>query len=251
MTTTSLISNQLENNLHNDFTNVELLSPQECLEVRSLVHQLKKSWLKRAPSLPFYTLGTASYFHTVSENPTGKYDAVIDRYNPLLWEHFSWLYERLADALTQKLAAPVHYPKERLALPGFHIFLAHKVFEQPMAAIHRDLQYKQHKWEPEAAADFSNPISFTLAIALPKSGAGMNIWNLHHDEVDKLPQAEIDRLLPTRKQYFHAYELGKFALHSGLFLHQIAPIKNLQPGDERITLQGHGLFFNGAWHLHW
>jgi hypothetical protein len=250
MSSLSLLSIQSENYLHQSITNIDFLTPQDCLEVRSVLHDLRKLWIQQHPYFPFYTLGIASYLHKLSENTIAQYNTQIQRYNTLLWHNLGWLYERLAYTLTQKLAAPIHYP-ERLSLPGFHIFLSHKAFEQPIASIHCDLQYKQHKWEPKEAADFSNPISFTLAITLPKSGAGMNIWDLPHNEVAQLPQPKIERLTESRKKYFHAYELGKFSLHSGHFIHQIAPITNIQPDDERITLQGHGLLLQGVWHLYW
>ncbi len=237
--------------LHSYAVNVEVITPQECLQVHSVVHDLREFWINRHPFLPFYSLGTASYFHAPSEQADTNYSTAIKHYNPLLRKHFDWLYKRLADTLAEKLAAPTHYPDNRLALPGFHIFLAHKAFEQPMAAIHRDLQYRQHKWEPIEAANFSHPISFTLAIALPQSGAGMNVWDLHHEEVEQLEPSEIEQLTESKKQHFHAYELGKIALHSGHFVHQIAPVQNIQPEDERITLQGHGIFFQGVLHLYW
>ena len=41
------------------------------------------------------------------------------------------------------------------------------------------------------------------------------------------------------------------ALHAGHLLHQIAPGTALQPQDERITLQGHGVYVDGAWRLYW
>ena len=51
--------------------------------------------------------------------------------------------------------------------------------------------------------------------------------------------------------HYHAYEVGKLALSSGLYVHQAAPGRNLQLDDERITLQGHGIFYQGTWQLYW
>lgn len=245
-----VVSIQSEKHLRDRITNIDFLTPQDCLEVHSALHGLRKLWIQQHPYFPFYTLGVASYLHKASGNIISQYNTLLKSYNTLLWQNLGWLYERLAYTLTQKLAAPTQYP-DRLALPGFHIFLSHKAFDQPIASIHCDLQYRQHKWEPKEAADFNNPISFTLAIRLPKTGAGMNIWNLYHSQVDKLPHSAIERLTESEKKYFHAYELGKITLHSGHFIHQIAHIKNIQPDDERITLQGHGLLFQGVWHLYW
>ena len=148
----------------------------------------------------------------------------------------------------QQLNAPTCY-SDNLALPGFHIFLFHPAFEQSTAKLHRDLQYRQHQWHEDQ--ENNRHISFTLALKLPKFGGGMNIWDLHHREVDKLSQTKMESLALSRKKEFYPYQLGKLALHSGHFVHQIAPGKNMQPDDQRITLQGHGTCDRGVWHLYW
>ena len=104
---------------------LSLLTESESREVHSAVHELKPYWVRRAPSLPFYTLGAASY-RDAKENES-DYIAKAEHYNPLLWEHLGWLYERLADRLSERLGMPVKY-REPGALPGFHIFLAHWAF---------------------------------------------------------------------------------------------------------------------------
>ena len=246
----SLLTKKLEDNLQNHFTKVDLLAPSECELVCSRIANLKQFWLQQDASLPFYSLGTASYFHDPVHNPVEKYHSLVKCYNTLLWDNFAWLYQKLADNLAAKLAAPIYYPKN-LALPGFHIFLAHKSFEQLDPPIHRDIQYRMHGWETQSATSYAQTISFTLAIKLPKSGAGINIWDLHHDEVDRMSPTEIESLVESQTKYFYPYELGKFALHSGHFVHQIAPVNNIQPNDQRITLQGHGFLVGGVWHLYW
>lgn len=63
------------------------------------------------------------------------------------------------------------------ALPGFHIFRAHQQFLNPVASMHIDLQHKTLQWQEELQVDpETNTLSFTLALALPKSGAGLNTW---------------------------------------------------------------------------
>lgn len=123
------------------------------------------------------------------------------------------------------------------------------MFEKPIAKLHRDLQYRQHQQYKNQ--DYRNHISYTLSIELPKSGGGMNIWDLHHTEIDQLSPAQIEALALSRRKEFYPYQLGKFALHSGHFIHQVAPAKNMQPDDRRITLQGHGICDRGVWHLYW
>lgn len=247
---TSLLTKKLENNLQDHFTTNDLLTPLECKNVCSAIKSLRQFWLQQDSTLPFYSLGTASYFHDPINKPVAQYYSLVKRFNHLLWQNFGWLYQKLADILASKLSAPICYP-EHLALPGFHIFLAHKYFEQLEPPVHRDLQYRMHKWEPIKGVDYTQAISFTLAVKLPQGGAGMNIWNLHHDEVDLISPAEIESLVQSRKKFFFPYELGKFVLHSGHFVHQIAPGNDIHSDDERITLQGHGFLTEGAWHLYW
>lgn len=227
---------------------IDLLTESECLAVRSVVHKLRKFWTQRHPALPFYTLGTASYMDAVQDKQ--DYYSKAKYYNPILRAHLGWLYNKLSVTLAKILKAPVCY-QDVLALPGFHIFLSHKAFEQPIASIHRDLQYELLKWKSPEKIDFSQTISFTLAIALPKFGGGLYLWDLHHDEFPNLTQPDIKRLIGERKKSFHAYKLGKLALHSGHLVHQIAPAQNVQPEDERITIQGHGFPCEGVWQFYW
>lgn len=213
------------------------------------MHDLKSYWIKRDPWVPFYTLGAASYLDAVG-NSRPTYYSKAKHDNPILWEHFKWLYERLSDKLARTLGEPIAYPP-MLALPGFHIYLWCLVFERPVFSIHRDLQYTLLDWKSSTGIDFTRPISFTLAIKLPKSGGGLYIWNLDHEEIRGLPRPEIDRLIGSRKKTFHPYKAGKLILHSGHQVHQVAPMQNAQPDDERITLQGHGLLCQGTWQLYW
>jgi len=226
---------------------INLLTEEECWEVRSIVHDLEEFWIKRHPLLPFYTLGVASPYD-VLKSKQGYYEKA-KYYNSILYTHLDWLYERLSNALTKHLQSPSFYP-EFLALPGFHIFLAHKAFEQPMGAVHCDKSYMFH-WQPSEGIDFNNPISFTLAVCLPKHGSGMYVWDLQYEEVKGLEHSEIEQLAIMRKKSFHPYKVGRLILHSGFMVHQIAPGKNLQLDDERITLQGHGLLCQNTWQLHW
>lgn len=226
---------------------LDLLTEDECLNIRSEVYELKDFWIQRHPLLPFYTLGLASPYDVLNDKQ-GYYNNV-KYYNSILRDRFGWLYERLADSLSNHLQTSTSYP-DRLALPGFHIFLPHKAFEQPMGAVHCDKSYMFH-WQPSAGIDFNNPISFTLAIALPKFGAGMSVWNLPYKDAKGLNHSEIEQLALDKKKRFHPYKVGRLVLHSGHMVHQIAPGKNLQLDDARITLQGHGLLCWGTWQLHW
>lgn len=212
-------------------TRLNLLTQEECQKVRSIVYELKEFWLKRNSYLPFYTLGAASYIDAAKDKQ--DYYRQAERYNSILCDRLGWLYERLADTLAQFLKAPTSY-QHALALPGFHIYLACKFFEQPIASIHCDLQYKLVNWESPDKIDFTEPISFTLAISLPKFGGGLNIWELHHQEIIGIPQSELKQLARSRAKSFYPYLVGQLILHSGHTFHQAAPAKNIQPDDSTL-----------------
>lgn len=227
---------------------LNLLSEDECSKVRSTVYEVQEFWLKRNLYLPFYTLGVASYLDAAQSPPDYYRKAQI--YNPILYDRLGWLYERLSDRLAQLLKAPTSY-QQKSALPGFHIYLACKLFEQPIASIHCDSQYNLINWESRDRTDFNNPISFTLAISLPKFGGGLNIWNLHYHEIANTSRSEFVQLVKSRTKTYYPYQIGQLILHSGHTVHQIAPAKNIQLDDERITLQGHALFSQGSWQIYW
>jgi hypothetical protein len=229
-------------------TRLELLNSEECGAVRLTVFELRERWLRRNPEFPFFTLGAASYIDAQADRE--DYQAKARAFNPLLSRHFGGLYEKLAARLASHLGAPVTYAPE-LALPGYHVYLAHPIFEKPIASIHCDTQYRLVDWSWAGPTDFAHPISFTLAVALPQSGGGMHIWELHYDQLLGLePQVRGQRIRDSERHYC-AYQLGQLVLHSGHVLHQAAPAKRVLEGDARITLQGHALQCDGKWILYW
>lgn len=226
------------------FHSIPMLSESECQTVRSTIYELKQDWIRRNSFLPFYTLGAASYLDAAK---TEQYLQLAQRSNLLLSSRFAWLYQRLGTVLAQHLGAPINY-NHSFALPGFHIYLSCVLFEFPIASIHIDLQYQQLQWDAEST-DFTNPISFTLPISLPQSGGGLNVWNVEQSEMPD--SASLQQLIQSREQRFYPYEIGALVVHSGWTLHQAAPASKLEPNDDRITLQGHGLFSRGRWQLYW
>lgn len=227
---------------------LELLDRDECETARASVFELRDRWLRRDPELPFFTLGAASYLDA-RPDPQNYYSIVRD-FNPLLSRRFAWLYEKLAARLAAHWGARVKYAPD-LALPGYHVYLAHPVFEQPVASIHCDTQYQLLDWTRVESADFVNPMSFTLSIALPQCGGGLNIWPQHYGElVGRDPGTRANNTGSRTPDYF-PYALGELALHSGHMVHQAAPARRLREGDERITLQGHALACGDTWILYW
>jgi hypothetical protein len=246
---------------------IESLTLGECERVRKGLDDMRPHWIQRHPKAPFYTLGASNYFD-IAFNPMLPYYRFAALFNPVMREHLGWMYDRVAERLSAHFDEPVAY-REGLALPGFHILLADKSFESAQDlthlewfrakgnaeivgnAIHCDTAHQVVNWGTREGIDFENPISITLSIALPASGAGLNYWDFGKEKTEGMPQKDLLDLLLASDKHYHAYRLGSMVVHSGLRYHQMAPMRELIPTDERITLQGHGLRCNGTWQLFW
>ena len=239
---------------------IDLLTEKECAEVLSVVHDLigYKSGTR---------LGAASYRSLpligkqIDKYPIGKqinkyiYQRRAMKLNPIFRERLGWLYDRLAKTLADALGAPTRYPDD-LALPGFHV--NQKAIREKTVgpfrtgpAPHFDLQWQKIDWGDPSKVDFKLPLSFTLAVALPAKGGGLKTWDIRYDEYKKLNTDEKAKLRAARKKEYHPYTVGQMVVHSGFQLHQVAPTPEFGPGDERITLQGHGIKRDGVWQLYW
>jgi hypothetical protein len=227
---------------------VPLLTPDESARVRQTVHSLKAHWRGRGP-FPFFTLGTPSYIdHTLGQ--AGLLQRVAQD-NPLMAEHFQGLYDRVLGALREVTGEEVSLDPA-FAFPGFHIFLNHEAFKQPIASVHFDHQFLHYDWSPHyRQVDLSKLLSFTLPVRLPASGGGLRIWDLTHEEAKKLPQQEFDAIRHGSGFKYQPYSVGKLVIHSGHHLHQIAPATDIREGDERVTLQGHALYTEKGWVAYW
>jgi hypothetical protein len=78
-----------------------------------------------------------------------------------------------------------------------------------------------------------DPLAFTVAIKLPKSGGGM-------DYIDEFHQ-------PQHLQYNEK----DLILHDGQTIHRIAGIKEYVPDEHRITFQGHIIRRNNILEVFW
>ena len=231
-------------------THIPLLTSQECGRVLEGVRARRAAWTRRHPALPFYTLGAASYL----DSGAGRRDAYYEKaaaLNPVLERGFGWLYERLLAALGRHLGAEVAF-QPRAARPGFHVFLAHEGFKHPLGRVHFDLQYLDLEWADVDRMDFSQPVSCTLAVRLPRSGAGLRTWGIGKAEYDAMEPAARDAIGRERAHAYVPYREGVMVCHSGMLLHQIAPAgPDLHPDDMRVTLQGHALPGRDGYRLYW
>jgi len=225
---------------------IEMLTPEECDNVVQTIHTLEHEWIRRHPTAPFFTLGTASYL-----DKDDVYYERAQRYNPLLSEHFGWLHERLLAQLEARLGEPVSF-YERFARPGFHVFGGSRMLlETPSASVHCDVQYQRLDWAGLENPDFEHPLSMTLTIKLPASGGGLRVWDIEYQEIVNRPAAELRPIFRERTRHYEPYQAGVMVMHSGHQVHQIAPSDNITKADERLTLQAHGIKCRDGWCIYW
>jgi hypothetical protein len=228
---------------------VPVLAPEQCAELARRVRAREPDWTRRSKA-EFFTLGAASYLDGGED-----YVARAGIKNPVLAADFGDLHERVRATLVGSLGAPCTF-EPRFALPGFHIWRVPGIPTRPEASLHFDLQYQRLPFTPQVHAGLARPISFTLPLTLPRRGGGLTTWDVTFEQVNEFYRrtgysvtlADLTSLLTARH---HAYEAGTLVLHSGHTLHQIAPVAEVDPDDERITLQGHGVFYDGGWRLYW
>lgn len=227
-----------------------LLTPDECQDVVNRLHEARPHWTRRHPMAPFFTLGNPSYLDGGNPPSPAYLEACVGG-NAFLAPLFADVYARLEETLARHFQARLARAP-RTALPGFHIFLAHKAFTKPVASLHLDLQYEKISWPEDSFYSTEQPLSFTLALQLPASGGGLTWWPLDEKTVLGMPGAELKEAVRSTPAEFFPYRTGHLALHSGHLLHQISPSPKMEKGEARITLQGHGLWGrDGVLYLYW
>jgi hypothetical protein len=174
------------------------------------------------------------------------------RINPVLEERLGWLHEMVTAALASIVPGgePVALCRTK-ALPGFHIFYSDPMYQSKRSHhAHVDRPYAGVDWSDFEEVDTRRTLSFTLPIELPAGGGGLRIWDLDlSDATDWQPEVARDRLRAAGSR-LHAYRVGRLLLHNGHSMHRIEPWEHVE-GERRVTLQGHGIFADGAWRLYW
>lgn len=231
-------------------TDVPVLEAGDCQRIHATLERLRPHWVWRGRG--FATLGVAAYLDAArSKDPERTYHGQLVQGNRRLQEQFGDTLDRVAATLAELLAAPTRFLPE-LALPGFHVFEGPGIATSG-AAPHFDLQHLALRW-PDGT-DLRERISFTLAVKLPAAGGALEHWHVTERDLRRLSRlgrpvstAVLGRLLPARR---HAYREGWMAVQQAPVMHRIAPVPTRRPGDQRITLQGHGVRHRSGWILYW
>lgn len=221
----------------------------------------------------FYTLGAVSYLDLRFRLKS------TDEYLESAGSLWQWagdavrtIFERVRCALETILGAPVEYPAV-LPTPGFHIFIGAAIPKTDCSrnvsdcrSTHFDLQYDEIPWNRwYAKVDFARGISLTLALKLPAAGGGLTYWEAitlervraalaskgFSDIYQGYDTLNIPSLANATPSSTIPYAVGSMVVHDSHVLHQMAGIEKTSVTDERITVQGHGVFADGAWRLFW
>lgn len=241
-----------------------LLSKIDCDDFYSAIESFDPSFLiSRGHGLK--TLGVASYldvphptaikFYNAADGTLSSYIKKAAQVNPLLINHFEKIYETLCDFFSQRFNVKCCLHKIA-GIPGFHIYENHPSFSYQSSHVpHFDKQYEMLYplfLTKSAQVDYmGKTISFTLPIKLPGCQSGIRFWDLHYQDVQEKNSAKLITDLSEMKPYILQYSVGDLVYHSGHFLHQIKAWSTIINDVPRVTLQGHGLFYNNQLHLYW
>lgn len=186
------------------------------------VKALEPLWFDRGTG---YTLGTACY----QDDPL-LYPTLAKLTNPVIGNNFGTLLSALGIELQRVYGAEKFTYGAHLATPGFHIFGPEN--NGHTGHVHVDEPFTRCS----IGGAFIKPFSFTLALALPECGAGMDYWE-DYTAADLVESVSRGTLPPHRTV---KYKQGYLYVHDGLTPHRIASLGDMKAGEHRITLQGHG-----------
>ena len=179
----------------------------------------------------------------------------VVRVDTRLIRDWATFHDVFAEALSDILAAPVRYAPD-FALPGFHIFGHAILAKQPSASpAHFDNQHHNLDHHLYGVADLNDAVSFNVLIEAPPEGAGLRLWDLFAQDVDRAVAAGTARGYRDLEAFqtfaVRRYGLGELNVHSSHQMHQVAPTERITPDMRRITLQGHALRYGAEWLLYW
>lgn len=191
----------------------------------------------------WFTLGTSLYLDLNSVEQFTPYQHKAAYFNRIMRNCFSIELYQIKEKI-HRLYFPdneIKYLSDEfphIGFPGFSIMPPEETFQAPFAMVHKDERWKAFEVMPDFPFPYKEihgHFSFTIPLAIPVAGGGMNIAREGNKE-----------LVPLM------YDVGKCYLHSGLFLHQVREFQHpVTPLDWRITIQGHGFAYNDIVYLYW
>jgi hypothetical protein len=226
--------------------------------VLTRLDQHREIAIDRNPGKPgtFVTYGRAAYLDVClpRANPQTDYFGAIQKSNRELLAAVGDFYEELRCGLERILGDPVAYEPEALALPGIHIFRGAGIRSAGEAGAHFDVQYQKLSF-PTPPDSGPPPLSITLPLRAPVHGTGLQVYHVSYADYERNYRAgrinTVEELVRRKTSAYYPYTLGKLMLHRGLVMHCLATPGPIEPSDERITLQGHGVRCGGTWILYW
>tara|TARA_Y100000592_G_scaffold73797_1_gene114975 strand:- start:670 stop:1467 length:798 start_codon:yes stop_codon:yes gene_type:complete len=241
----------------NPILETEMFSKEECEMIVNKLIERQDKWESRSPLGDFFmSYGALTYldavggvaddeeydqFRNTDRSIPNIYAKKANYFNKMMIKDFDWMYRKIWGYYQMKFHKPVVF---KLALPGFHIFQTAEQLNNEdaknLATIHVDMPHTSHNWGEEVLA----VSSFTIAVDLPKCGAGLNIWrdnsifkdaeSVFFNKINKKTQLAI-----TKTAEYFPYKLGYVYEQDGMLRHQITCNGDIIDGERRITVQGH------------
>ena len=231
-----------------DFRFEAFYTEEDAVNLTQRVLDQKHLWERR--NIAMSTLGTSSY---VDGAVSKIYQQKAAESNPRMLELFGDVEERILKYFQHRAPGSTIKFRDNAALPGFHIFECNKLFANPVASVHRDLQFLRLEYGKDEHIDFKNTLSFTVALQLPKSGSGLYMIEL--PKIPDLVQILIPRPMITAvaEKAKIEYKVGYITCHNGQTTHMIAPSPWDGTDSYRITIQGHGVYDwkKNTWYMYW
>jgi Sulfotransferase family len=235
-------------------TRLAVLGAAECEEIAARVRELRPHWsVRRWPGTA--TIGRAAYADAaLGADADVEYHPNLQASNALLRAHFDDLLELVRERLARHLSEEVVFRPD-VALPGFHIFEDAAIPVGLGGTPHFDLQHNYLSWPAPLERDGAGLLSFTLPIVLPAEGGGLDCWELTQENFTRAathdPARSGQELIASTPRVQTRYDPGSLYLHTRMVLHRIAGVARRHEGDQRISLQGHGVRLDGRWILYW
>jgi hypothetical protein len=153
--------------------------------------------------------------------------------NALMYDTYRWLYDRVADLFEDLYSHPVEFV-DGLAIPGFHLMAYGGAGRFEGGGWHLDQLAQQVPYFADRAAAIEGIVNFTLPLAVPGGGTGMDLRADQDESMVHVP-----------------YRPGVVLFTDRELLHRIGASVSNGPTDCRLTLQGHGVRYRRQLLLFW